>query len=326
MKKIVLLVDPPRKIEYVNLARHDLEGYTPLEVSKMQSAIALFTQVTLYTDTEKFMKKLWMHKRHLIFPMIWGRGGRNTKAILPAVCEARGIPYIGPDSYTQILCYDKFLSKKYAQAFKFKTPNGLMLFDSQDEHKLNDMLRLLRLPIIIKPNFGGGSCGISENNLVDTYDDALKLVKELFANQYSPLLAEEYIQGNEISILLLGNHDKIHYCGETQLIINGETFFEHKIWGFEEKKLNFLQSHYQVCSILPEHDLDRAKRLFLSFPKAEYLRIDGRFDGENFYVLELSADCYLGPNCDFSVLLEAQGKTYADFLKLLAENALSAHF
>lgn len=82
MKKIVILVDPPRKVEYVDLARHDMEGYTPLEVELTLKAIRSFTSASLYTSVEKFMRRLWFHKHDLIFPMVWGRGERNTKSIL----------------------------------------------------------------------------------------------------------------------------------------------------------------------------------------------------------------------------------------------------
>jgi D-alanine-D-alanine ligase len=115
----------------------------------------------------------------------------------------------------------------------------------------------------------------------------------------------------------------VDYCGETQLVLNGETFFQHKIWGFETKKLDFLHSHYQVSNLLPPTELQKARELFLSLPKAEYLRVDGRLNEQGFYVLELSADCYLGPNSDFSILFESMGKTHSDFLHYLAENALS---
>lgn len=323
MKRIILLVDPPRKIEYADVSRHDMEGYTPLEVELTQKAIQDFTSCIIYTDIKKFMSRLWLHKKDLIFPMIWGQGARNTKALLPAICEARGIDYIGADCYTQTLCYDKYLAKKYAEAFQFQTPKGFMLSNTQSDQEIDRLIRNLNLPLIIKPNFGGGSCGISDNNLADTYEKAGKIIKDLFANQYDPLLAEEYVEGYELSILLLGNRTGIDHCGETQLVLDGETFFQHKIWGFETKKLDFQRSHYQVSRLLPDVELQKAQKLFLSFPKAEYLRVDGRLNEHGFYVLELSSDCYLGPNSDFSIFFEDMGKSHADFLYYLAENALS---
>lgn len=48
MKKIILLIDPPRKIEYADVSRHDMEGYTPLEVELTQRAIEEFTPCTIY--------------------------------------------------------------------------------------------------------------------------------------------------------------------------------------------------------------------------------------------------------------------------------------
>lgn len=323
MKRIVLLVDPPRKIEYADVSRHDMEGYTPLEAELTRKAIQEFTPCVMYTNIKTFMNRLWLHRKDLIFPMIWGRGSRNTRALLPAVCEARNIAYIGADCYTHTLCLDKFLAKKYAKAFHFNTPNSLMLFRSQTAEEIDRAIHSLSLPLVVKPNFGGGSCGISDKNLVDTYEEAAKVINNLFANQYDPLLVEEYVEGSEISILLLGNHTAVDYFGETQLILDEETFFQHRIWGFETKKLDFQRSHYQVSHLLPEAELRKAKNLFLSLPKAECLRVDGRLNERGFFVLELSPDCYLGPKSDFSILFEAMGKSHSDFLRYLAENALS---
>lgn len=324
MEKIVLLVDPPRTIEYVNLARHDMEGYTPLELQKTREAINSFAHNVLYTDTETFLRRLWLHKRDLIFPMIWGRGARNTKAILPAICEAKHLDYIGADAYTHTLCYDKYLSKKYAEAFGFKTPRGVLLFRSQPIGEIAVLLKSLPFPAVIKPNFGGGSCGISANNLVDTYETALSLTRTLFESGYDPLLAEEYIPGHELSILMLGNRAKVIHLGEAQLTLDGETFFSHKIWGYETKKLEFQRSYYQISVLLPKSEHEKAKALFLSLPKAEYLRIDGRENEDGFFVLELSPDCYLGPGSDFCTLFEHKGICHADLLRFLAENARSA--
>lgn len=323
MKKIILLIDPPRKIEYADISRHDMEGYTPLEIELTQKAIEEFTSCLIYTDINKLMRRLWLHRKDLILPMYWGRGNRNAKALFPAICEARGISYIGADCYTQTLCNDKFLAKKYAKAFQFKTPVGFLLRNTQSSEEIDRIVRSLKLPLVIKPNFGGGSCGISDNNLVDSYESAKTVIQRLFLNQYNPLLVEEYIKGNELSVLLLGNHTCVDYCGETQLVLNGETFFHHEIWGFETKKINFLQSHYRVSNLLPLNELQKAKDLFLSLPKVEYLRVDGRLNERGFYVLELSADCYLGPNSDFSIFFESMGKTHSDFLHYLAQNALS---
>ena len=324
MEKIVILTDPPRTIEYVNLARHDMDGYTPMELKKTREAINSFARSVLYTDAETFLRRLWLHKRDLIFPMIWGRGARNTKAILPAICEAKHIDYIGADAYTHTLCYDKYLSKKYAEAFGFKTPRGAMLFRAQPIGEIVALLKCLPYPAIIKPNFGGGSCGISAQNLVDTYETAFSLTNALFESGYDPLLVEEYIPGHELSILMLGNQTEVIYFGEAQLILDGETFFLHKIWGYESKKLESDRSHYQISSLLPKSEHEKAKALFLSLPKAEYLRIDGRENEDGFFVLELSPDCYLGPDSDFCTLFEHQGKSHADLLRFLAENARSA--
>jgi len=57
-------------------------------------------------------------------------------------------------------------------------------------------------PVVIKPNFEGGSIGIFNKNLVDCYEDAICIGKELLLS-YCPLLAEEYVEGEEISYCIV---------------------------------------------------------------------------------------------------------------------------
>ncbi len=320
MKKVILVIDPPKNICSADLSRHDMEGYNPLEIELTKKALEKFTSVSLYTNLKKFTKRAWLHKKDLIFPMAWGECDKNSKALIPALCETNDISYLGADPYTQILCNDKYMAKKYAQIFGLQTPKGILLYKSQSISEIRKNLQYLSIPLVIKPNFGGGSCGISESNLVDDYEVAVQLIAELFKLNYSPIIAEEYIEGYEVSILLCKNNKGITFQGETKLTIDNEEYFTHKIWGFETKKVDFKKSHYQVCELIPKQDIEKAERMFLSFSKAEYLRVDGRINSKGFFVIELSVDCYLGPESDFCIAFKNINLSHSDFLLQLVEN------
>ncbi len=315
--KVVLIMDLPKNIENADLSRKDLEGYNCLASQLTKKSFEKFATVKLYTSLEKFTRRILFHKHSIVFPMRWGTTSRTVKGLIPSLCEAHGIKYIGADSYTQILCNDKYLSKMYVRDFGLQIPNGLLVRKGQADSEILAAIKYLTYPLVIKPNFGGGSSGISSKSIVDSNDDALSLIKKLFRYGFSPVLVEEYIKGYEVSILLVGDKSRVYYCDEIQLIINEESYFNHTIWGFETKKVNLSSAHYLPSSLVSLEDKEKAKQIFLSFEKANYLRIDGRVNTDGFFLIELSPDCYIGPESDFSVAFENRGKTLSEFYQIL---------
>ena len=324
-RKIILIIDRPKKIDFADLTRHDLEGYNPLEAKLTKKALSCFAPTVLYTNPSTFMKLIWLHKNDIIFPMAWGKGRRNDKAILPALCEGWNIPYVGADAYTHMLFNDKFMAKQYGKVFGFQSPKSILIYENQNMDTINSSLSLLKFPIIVKPNFCGGSCGISEKNLVGDKKAADNIIDNLFKSGYSVLIAEEYVEGYEISILLCGYPGNVTFCGQVELEIDHETYFKNRIWGYETKKIEFERAHYRCSQKVPYEELERAKRLFCSLSKAEFLRIDGRLNERGFYMIELTADCYLGPKSDFCIAFEDIGLNHSQLLQHIVQNALTFH-
>lgn len=324
-RKVVLVIDRPKKIKFADLSRHDLEGYNPLEAQLTKKAISDFAPTILYTNPSTFMKLIWFRRKDIIFPMAWGQGRRNDKAILPALCEGWNIPYVGADAYTHMIFNDKFMAKQYGKVFGFQSPKSILIYENQEIGTIDSLLSLLKFPIIVKPNFCGGSCGISEKNLVKDEKSANSIINNLFKSGYSVLLAEEYVEGYEVSILLCGYPGNVTFCGQVELEIDHETYFKNRIWGYETKKIEFERAHYRHCQKVPQAELEKAKRLFGSLSKAEFLRIDGRLNEHGFYMIELTTDCYLGPKSDFCIAFEHIGLNHSQLLQHIVQNALTFH-
>lgn len=318
--KTLLVVDKPKYIDNATIARQDLEGNNPLELEGLCKSINKFSEVVVITDLEEFTSEIILDKNILVFPMYWGQSSQLTKGHVPSICEANHIDYLGPDSYTCLLCNDKYTAKKYVEAFHLQTPKSVMLRKNQSQKIIHETLLLLDYPIVIKPNFGGGSSGISNHNIVNDFEGSLSIIQKLFACGFTHLIAEEYVDGYEVSLLLVGDQAKIRFQAQVQLEINSEAYFKNKIWGFEDKKVDFTSSHYKVCQMIPNEDIDKAIQLFQSFKKLEYIRIDGRVNSKGFHVIELTPDCYMGPNCDFHIAFTHQQKSYDEFIKFIFEN------
>lgn len=300
-----------------------MEGNSISATLAIRDAISTFAPVTLYTELDDFRDHIKEHRQDLVFPMRYGPTSRTQKGLIASLCETYKIDYMGADNYTHLLCNDKDLSKKYAAEFGLKAPKSRMFRSILSKERILEQLKLLNLPLVIKPNFGGGSSGISSKSLVHSYMDAAELIMYHLNVHPTPILAEEYATGQEVSLLLIGNRKKISFFGETQLIINGQSYFRDHIWGYEEKKIDDSKVDYMISHLTSPLEREQAVHIFQSFEKVEYMRIDGRVTGDGFCLLELSPDCYLGPECDFEVAMRAEGFDYPGMLKFIIDNSLN---
>lgn len=177
--------DSPETIESIRTALESLgHEVVPLEVNGELPA------------------KLSEAKVDLVFNIAEGGllSGRNREAQVPALCELCGIPYTGSDSATLALALDKALTKRILQQHGVRTP-AFQVMNSGRE-RLNPALRF---PLIVKPIAEGSSKGIVKNCVVDDEAGLRQLVRELIERYKQAALVEEYIQGREFTVGLLGD-------------------------------------------------------------------------------------------------------------------------
>lgn len=323
MENIVIVVDEFKKISSATIANNNMEGNSEEATMQIVKCVEEIAPVILYANLEDFCNNITRHKKDLLFPLRYGTISRTEKGLIPSLCQANNISYIGADVYTQILCNDKHLAKLYAKEFGFSVPIHFLCRQDMSQEFIEKSINNLHFPVVVKPNYGGGSSGISQNNIVYSITDAIDLVQKLFMYHSVPVMVEEYIPGYEVSLLLIGNKNNSVMIDETQLIMNGNKYFSNEIWGYETKKIDDSSVDYARSNLVSEMDKKRAHQLFNSFDKVEYMRIDGRVYKNCFYVLELSPDCYLGPDSDFAISYEQRGKTYADFIHTIIKIALN---
>ena len=323
-RRIVLITDCARDLSSSDLGNVNMEGNSISASLAIRDAIASFAPVTLYTELEDFRDHIKNHEHDLVFPMRYGPTSRTQKWLISSLCETYGIDYMGADNYTQLLCNDKDLSKKYAREFGFNVPNSIMFRTRTSQEEMVTRVKRLNLPLVVKPNFGGGSAGISSSSLVHDYMAAVELVNFHLSLHTTPVLVEEYIAGQEVSILMIGGRERMAFCGETQLVINNQTCFDNHIWGYEEKKIDDSKVDFKVSHLTTRQEREQAIHIFQSFEKVEYMRVDGRVTDDGFYLLELSPDCYLGPESDFEIAMkELLDLDYPGSLRFIIENSLN---
>lgn len=158
------------------------------------------------------VEKLLADPPDFVFNIAEGTGvGRSREARVPGVLETLGIPYTGSDPATLGLCLDKDWTRRMVESIGVPTPRALTISFGkelpQDLSKLADVLDEagLELPVLAKPSCEGSSKGIRSKCLIQQKSDFADVIVELWQSYKQPVLVEEFIDGDELTVGLIGN-------------------------------------------------------------------------------------------------------------------------
>lgn len=279
---------------------------------------ALGNPVETYTDLERFTDDINRFRNGLVLSVWSGKASRNRRGLVPAVCEANDVPYVGPDAYTSVVCQDKELSKRIVEDVGLETPPGVLVRGPGDV----DRIDRLNPPFVVKPNYEGGSIGISSSNKIETKDEAKKLALELLSTMGDDVLVEEFVPGREVYTVLTGRRQELEVVEAVEQEVPGIDLSED-VYGYEYKKSEDFQEELTTVTGEVDRAILRAQnQIFNRFQKVELMRIDGRLRDGTFTCLELTPDAYLGKDGSVFHAFREQGMDHAEMVRYLVRNAL----
>jgi D-alanine-D-alanine ligase len=127
--------------------------------------------------------------------------GELREAIVPFFCEQLGIPHTGSSPKTFINTMDKATAKRLVAYDGVATPRFQLMRSRSDP-----LLPGLAFPLMVKPDSEGTSIGITQASKVDD-DRGLRAQVERILDTYrQPALVEEFIEGTEYTIGLVGSY------------------------------------------------------------------------------------------------------------------------
>jgi len=122
---------------------------------------------------------------------------------IPALLEMLKIQYSGGSPQCLANCYDKSLVRGIAQEMDIPVPKAFVI---KPENTVYIEL-LTDFPVIVKPNFGDSSFGITQGSVCHTIEDleaALQKIRNDFGFD-KPVLVEAFLPGKDISVGIIGN-------------------------------------------------------------------------------------------------------------------------
>ena len=162
-------------------------------------AVAIEGDKDLVDKLEDFMPAVIKHERPgMVFNVSYGIQGQARYTHVPSILEMVGVPYVGSGPLAHSLALDKVVSKMIFKQQSIPTADFFVLTGA-DTPVPEDA----RYPLIVKPKNEAVSFGIKIVNDETELRAAAGAIFERFDNQ--PVLAEQYIDGREVNVGLLGN-------------------------------------------------------------------------------------------------------------------------
>lgn len=137
------------------------------------------------------------------FIAMHGKGGED--GTIQGFLEFLSIPYTGSGVTASALGMNKTAVKRIMRDEGIPTPDFLCLNAEDDLADVCTRIeKHLGLPAVLKPNLEGSSIGV---RIVEKRDFLFRAVQEL-RNEYDDIFAEEFIQGREMTVGILGTGTK----------------------------------------------------------------------------------------------------------------------
>ena len=305
-----------------------LEEYDSLETVELL-AVALEAgghSVVRLGGGREFLSNILREKVDIVFNIAEGRGNyRSREAQVPSILEMLDIPFSGSDPQCLAICLDKPLAKKLVTAAGVYTPKWRVITDSEELCQIswNGFL----FPAIIKPACEGSSKGIRFGSLVSSPKQAAEMAGELLACYQQPVIVEEFIAGDEVTVGLLGNSPPKVLGVMRILPRKRETPF---VYSLEVKRDWKVLVDYECPARLEEKVLEKitvsSLKAFAALGCRDFARLDFRVSREGVpYFLEINPLPGLGSYSDLVIMAIKMGLTYEELIAAVLDAALKRY-
>ena len=265
----------------------------------------------------------------LVFNIAESFGGKSAlESNVAALLNLLGLRYTGSSPAGLILAGDKTLTKKVLSFHSILTARFATVFRGNV-----DWAGDISFPLIVKPPQEDASLGITQKSIVNDVKDLLHTISTLQTEYQSPVLAEEFIDGREFYVGVIGNSD-VKALPIIELDFTGYPEGKPRIaswaakWGDDgdEKGEEFAGTKSIFPTDLPEELSNRIKQVaidaFHALRLRDYARVDLRVTAkEEIYVIEVNPNCYLEEHSEFASAAGREGMVYSTLINRIVELA-----
>ncbi len=240
------------------------------------------------------------------FIVMHGRGGED--GVIQGALELLGLPYTGSKVLASALGMDKLRTKQLWLGAGLPTPAFRVLESMADAEAA---ARELALPLMVKPALEGSSIGMSK---VRTAADLPAAFAK--AAGFGPVLAEQFIEGGEYTVAILGDRALPPIRLETS----------HDFYDFDAKYIANDTRYHCPCGLPPEAEAELkslALAAFRTIGASGWGRVDVMRDGAGrFWLLEINTVPGMTDHSLVPMAARADGMDFVDLVLAILATTL----
>jgi D-alanine-D-alanine ligase len=274
----------------------------------------------------QFLDNIRREKVDIVFNISEGRGTyRSREAQVPSVLEMLDIPYTGSDPQCLAICLDKPVTKKLVAAAGVPTPRWLLVADAAELSRLD--WQGFPFPVIIKPAYEGSSKGIRLTSLAYDVSQVEKEVRRIFEGYKQPVMVEQFIDGDEVTVGIIGNAPP-KLVGMMRVLPKKKE--SHFVYSLEVKRDYVNLVEYESPVRLPgdvrKKLEDYSIRAFKALGCRDFARVDFRLGGDGTpYFLEINPLPGLGTYSDLIIMAIKLGGTHEGLIGAVLDAAIERY-
>jgi D-alanine-D-alanine ligase len=272
----------------------------------------------------QFLTNVLKENLDLVFNIAEGLGNyRSREAQVPSVLEMLGVPYTGSDPLCLAVCLDKAMAKSLVAMAGVATPRWQVVNDA-DQLRRTDW-ESLPIPAFLKPAHEGSSKGIRLASRADSPGQIAETARRLLERYGQPVMVEEYIAGDEVTVGVLGNSPP-RAVGIMRVLPKKKT--DYFVYSLEVKRDWESLVDYECPARLEPGVLRRIADVSLTAFRAlgcrDLARIDFRVAGDGMpYFLEINPLPGLNPRSgDLPIMAGKMGWTHQALISAILDAAL----
>jgi D-alanine-D-alanine ligase len=241
-----------------------------------------------------------------------------------ALMEMARWRFTGSGTAGLLLAQDKILAKQVLEYHEVNTPNFLT-FDGE----AFEAFGRLSFPLIVKPARTDASMGIGRHSVVKDWDELTRRVRDIRKNFNDEALAEEFIEGREVYVGVIGTPTRPEILPIVELDWGNWKSGEPRVsdrqvkFGAETEGSPRLVIARDISAELKARIERSALLAFRALKIRDYARVDFRISdktGEPF-VLEVNPNPYLENQSELAMGAADRGLTYTQLIGRIVESA-----
>jgi D-alanine-D-alanine ligase len=284
--------------------------------------------LAIYDDVDLVRQKLETFAPDILFNLVEQfRNNPGFDQNIVSFFEMQGLPFTGCGSTGLTLCKHKGISKKILHYHGIHVPHFVVIPRGQRIVRPKQ----LKFPILVKPVKEEASYGISQASFVANDEQFRERVAFIHEKYNSDAIAEEYIEGRELYVSLMGNV-RLTVLPIRELVFREVPPNEPKIatfkakWDEEYRKRWGLENRFaeDLDPQLVSHIEETCKRIYRLLTIDGYARIDLRLSADNnVYFIEANPNPILASDEDFALSAGKAGLQYAQLIDRIVRQGMN---